>query len=202
MSLVENFARRRHTPVELVKEIRNLKERGHTLAQIAAKTDLAVPYVKGIIQLLDNGEDRLVRAVEQGVIPISIAITIARSDDKAVQQALTEAYERNDLRGKQLLAARRVIENRKLRGKRGRRSSVNGQKISAEEVLETYRQETQRQRIVIQNAKICETQLLFAVSALKRLVEDENFVNLLRAEMLDSMPQFLATRMQEMETEP
>jgi hypothetical protein len=36
-------------------------------------------------------------------LPVSIAITIATSDDKAVQRALQEAYERNDLRGKAFL---------------------------------------------------------------------------------------------------
>ena len=60
-------------------------------------------YVRGIIQLLAKGEERLLQAVEKGQIPLSIAITIATSDDKNVQRALTEAYERNDLRGKALM---------------------------------------------------------------------------------------------------
>ena len=43
-------------------------------------------------------------------------------------------------------------------------------------------------------SKICETRLLFVVSALKQLFRDENFINLLRAEGLDTLPQFLADR--------
>ena len=122
MSLAENLARRQHSTVELVREIRALKDRGYGHAEIARKTDLATNYVRGILQLLERGEERLLHAVEKGHLPVSIAITIATSDDKAIQRALQEAYEANDLRGKSLLRARRLIENRRARGKKPRGS--------------------------------------------------------------------------------
>jgi RepB plasmid partitioning protein len=96
--------------VELVREIHVLKDRGNTLSQIAGKIDLDISYIRGILQLLDRGEDRLLQAVEKGQLPISIAITIATSDDKTIQRVLQEAYERKDLRGKALLHARQLIE--------------------------------------------------------------------------------------------
>jgi len=200
MSLAENLARRQHSPVELVNAISNLKERGYTYAQIARKTDLATSYVQKINQLLTKGEERLVRAVEKGQIPITIAITIASSDDKAIQKALADAYEKNDLRGKQLLTARRLIETRRIKGKslRGRRQT-NGAKISAGDVLQTYQRETLRQKQIIQKARICETRLLFASSAIRQLLEDENFRTLLRAEALETMPQYLAIQMEQPE---
>jgi ParB family chromosome partitioning protein len=194
MSLAENLARRQHSTVELVREIRSLKERGYGNTEIARKTDLDVTYIRGILQLLARGEDRLLQAVEKGHLPVSIAITIATSDDKEIQRALQEAYERNDLRGKALLRARRLIESRRARGKKPRRGPRKRQDkpVSTEALLKTYQQETMRQKMVIQKAKICETRLLFAVSALKQLFKDDHFVTLLRAEGLDSLPQYLA----------
>jgi ParB family chromosome partitioning protein len=180
--------------VELVRQIRTLKDRGYKYSEIAGKTDLAVSYVRAIVKLLNQGEERLLQAVEKGQIPVSIAITIATSDDKKVQQVLAEAYETNDLRGKSMLRARRLIESRRNRGKairRGVRQS-NGQTESTKDLLKTYHQETARQRMVIQKSKICETRLLFVVSAVKQLFKDDNFVNLLRAEALDTLPQYLA----------
>ena len=195
MSLAENLARRQHSPVELVGEIRNLSERGYSFSQIAEKTDLTTRYVQGILQLLKKGEERLVAAVESGQIPITIAITISRSDDKAIQKALAEAYESNDLRGKQLISARRLIEKRRLDGKAGHSQAPQAEKkVSSDDLLRTYQQETMRQRMVIQKAKIGETRLLFAVSALKQLLSDENFVNLLRAESLHTLPHYLVTQ--------
>jgi ParB family chromosome partitioning protein len=54
-----------------------------------------------------------------------------------------------------------------------------------------------RQKMIIQKAKICETRLLFAVTALKQLFQEEHFVTLLRAEGLDSLPQYLAEQIYE-----
>jgi ParB family chromosome partitioning protein len=198
MSLAENLARRQHSAVELVREIRGLKDRGYAQPEIARKTDLDVAYVRGILQLLDRGEERLLAAVEKEQLPVSVAITIATSDDEGVRRALQEAYERNDLRGKSLIRARRLVEQRRARGKRSRRGqrSAVERPVSAETVLRTFQQETLRQKMVVQKAKICETRLLFAVSALKQLFRDDHFVTLLRAEGLDTLPQYVAEQVQ------
>jgi ParB family chromosome partitioning protein len=193
VEFAENLARRQHSPVELVQEIRSLSDRGYTYAQIARKTDLSKSYVQGILQLLKKGEERLVQAVETGKIPLSIAMTISRSDDKEIQKALAEAYESNDLRGKQLLTARRLIEKRRIKGKSARsRKSRSKSSVSTNDLLRVYQEETFRQRMVIQKSKICETRLLFAVSALKQLLEDDNFVDVLHAESLATLPHYLA----------
>lgn len=194
ISLAENLARRQHSTVELLREIRNMKDRGNTPAEIARKVDLDVTYVRGILQLLNRGEDRLLQAVEQGSLPMSVAITIATSDDKEIQQALHDAYERNDLRGKALLRTRRLVETRRTKGKtiRGGPRRRRDSDVSAGSLMKTFQQETLRQKMIVQKAKICETRLLFAVSALKQLFKDDHFVTLLRAEGLDSLPQYLA----------
>lgn len=194
MSLVENLARRQRSTVELVRDVGSLKNRGYSFAQIAKKIDMDITYVRGVIKLLKKGEERLLHAVEKGQVPVSVAVTIASSDDHTIQRALTEAYEANDLRGKKLLAARRLIEKRRNDGKtlRGGTRSRSTDPVSSKKLLKTYHEETARQRVVIQKSKLCETRLLFVVSALKQLLEDENFVNLLRAESLDTLPAFLS----------
>jgi ParB family transcriptional regulator, chromosome partitioning protein len=197
MSLAENLARRSHSTVELVREISALKERGYSQSEIAKKIDLHPTYVKALLQLLAKGEERLLQAVEKGLIPVNVAITIATSSDKAVQRALQEAYERNDLKGKALIRARRLIESRRIYGKgrhRGPRRNAD-KDVSADEILKVFQNETVKQRMIIQRAKICETRLLFAVSAIKRLFEDDHFVTLLRAEGLDTLPNYLAEQL-------
>jgi ParB family chromosome partitioning protein len=77
-----------------------MKRRGHSEEHIARKTDLTVEYVRGVIRLLENGEHRLLRAVESGAIPVSVAVQIADSEDADVQSALQQAYENGSLKGK------------------------------------------------------------------------------------------------------
>lgn len=196
MSLVENLARRQPSSVELMRDICDMRDRGDSFNEIAAKTDLDASYVRGMVKLLKQGEERLVQAVEKGKIPVSVAVTIATSEDHEVQKALTEAYEKNTLRGKRLLAARRLVEQRKTDGK-GIRTGLrkhDTSAVSSQKLLRTYQQETARQRLVIQKARLCETRLVFVVSALKQLFADENFITLLRAESLDTLPSYLSTQ--------
>jgi ParB family chromosome partitioning protein len=87
MSLVENLARRHHSSLELIREIGALKERGYSHSQIAVKTDFSSEYINSICYLLDHGEERLLTAVERGVMPHSIAAEIARAKDADVQRA-------------------------------------------------------------------------------------------------------------------
>ena len=144
MGLAENLARRKHSTLELVREISSLKDRGYTHAEIARKTDLHTGYVRAILQLLAKGEERLLLAVEKGELPVNVAITIASSDDAAVQRALQEAYERNDLRGKRLIRARRLIEARRAKGKTshgGRRRAIDRNDVTASDLVKTYHAE-------------------------------------------------------------
>ncbi len=192
MSLAENLARRTHTSSELMREIAALKDRGYSYTTIAKKTDLHLSYVQGVIRLLNKGEDRLLRAVEKGQLPLSIAITIASSDDAEVQRALAEAYEKRNLRGKQLLRARQLIEERRTRGCGVGSKERRKETVDSNGLLRTYQKEMTRQRTLVKKAKMCETRLLFGTSAVKQLLQDDNFVTLLRAEALDEMPQYLA----------
>ena len=118
MSLTENIARRKFHPLELLAGIAQLRDKGYDKKVIATKTGLSIDYVKGVLYLLQHGEERLLMAVESGRIPLNTAIAIAGSnDDKAIQTALQDAYESGKLRGSQLIHARRIIERRRIVGK-------------------------------------------------------------------------------------
>ena len=187
--LAENIARRPHTTMELAREISAMKERGQKPADIARKVDLDVTYVNAILRLLKRGEERLIQAVERRQLPLSVAVSIAESTDQEVQRAMTEAYEAGQLRGRALLKARRLLEQRKLYGKSGRGPSRKDVGVSAATLVKAYKKEASRQQVELNRARLCETRLRFVVSAMKKLLADEGFVHLLRAEGLGSLPQ-------------
>lgn len=200
MSLVENLARRQHSPLDLMREIGSLRGRGYTITQIAEKTDFSDEYVSAICYLLDHGEERLLTAVDRGVIPASIAMEIARASDSDVQRALTEAYEQKRLPGNQVLAIRRIIEQRRTTGKavsrNGRHDAVRKRPVSADSLVRAYRKETQKQSLLVKKASLCQTRLMFVVKGMRQLLNDEHFVTLLRAERLDTLPLPLVERLE------
>jgi ParB family chromosome partitioning protein len=109
MSLVENIARRQHRAMEFLSCIERLSDLGYDKNEISKKTGLAPVYIQGIITLLKNGEERLLYAVEQKKIPLSIAlkITTTANNNVEMQEALQDAYESGELKGHQLLQAKK-----------------------------------------------------------------------------------------------
>lgn len=197
MSLVENIARRQHRAIDLLHDVEGMKRRGHSEEQIALKTDLSVEYVRGVIRLIESGEDRLLRAVESGAIPVSIAMQIAESEDSDVQEALQKAYENGDLKGKKITIARQLIEQRRRRGKAfGPAGKKGGGKLSPTTLIRTYQQDVERKRQMVRKAEATRDRLMFVVQALRTLFADEGLMTLLRAEGLDSLPRNLASRLQ------
>jgi ParB family chromosome partitioning protein len=199
MSLVENLARRQHSPLEFVREIASLRDRGYSITDIAVKTDFSDEYVYAICYLLDHGEERLLAGVEKGIIPPSIAMEIARAKDSDVQKALAEAYEQKTIPGNQIIAIRRIVEQRNLTGKSmhsiGTPNRPAARKLTASALVRAYRKETERQKLLVKKATLAQSRLLFVVNALKRLLADEHFVTLLRAEAIHTMPRPLAERL-------
>jgi ParB family chromosome partitioning protein len=61
-------------------------------------------------------------------------------------------------------------------------------------LVRTYQKEVDRQRKMVLKAEHAHQRLLLVVQGLKKLFADENFVNLLRAEGLDSLPKYLSER--------
>ena len=194
MSLVENLARRQHRPLELLRDIGELKRRGYSDTTIAEKTGLSYDYVHGIVRLLDEGEERLLSAVEAGQIPLSVALIIAGAEEEGVQEALAKAYEDGLLRGRKLLMARHLVERRRRRGKalRWTPHDKGRSRISSESLVRAYEKEADRQRLMIKRAEVTQNRLRFVVEAMRTLLADENFVTLLRAEGLGTMPRPLA----------
>ncbi|MBY0612773.1 MAG: ParB N-terminal domain-containing protein [Beijerinckiaceae bacterium] len=198
MSLVENLARRMHNPLELIQAVGDLKKRGYSHSEIAAKVDFTVEYVIAICFLLDNGEEKLIAAVERGIMPHTIAIEIARAKDRDVQRALAQAYEDKALPGKQVLAIRQIIEQRNNSGKQihklGSRASRSHRPVTSEGLIRAYQRETERQKLLIKRATLARSRLLFVSNAMRRLLADEHFVAVLKAEGLNTLPRALAER--------
>jgi len=196
MSLVENCARRQHRPIDLMREIGTLRERGYNDRQIGDKIGVSPDYVGMIAGLLERGEERLVTAVETGLLPLNLAIDISKTDAEGAQRALMDAYTQKKLRGKKLAAARRLIEQREARGKKMHpkpygRDGRTRRPLTSEALVRAYQKEADRQKLLIKKAELTQGRLLFICQAFRTLLEDDHFVTLLRAEGLETMPSYL-----------
>ncbi len=202
MSLVENCARRKHSAMDIMQGIGLLQKQGYDAKEIAAKIGMSIDYINSILMLMKQGEERLISAVEAGHVPITIAIKIADTPDENSQQILQDIYESKQLRGNRLLLAKKLIENRRRRGKtfvsRDGASRKHSQPaVSARDVMKVYQREADRKRLLTRKAEITSNRLLFILEALRMLYKEENFNNLLRAEGLNTLPKPVSDLMAE-----
>ncbi len=193
MSLVENIARRPPGENDIVREIRALRERKYTSKQIASKLGLHFTYISEIVRLLEHDEIHLIRAVEAGRIPLTVAATIAKGDDKETQRVLAEAYESGELRGQRLLRVRRIINERYGRSRGTRSEKRPAKELSVDSLVREYQEHTRRQQELVTRARAVHERLLVLVTSMATLLTDEHFATLLRAENLDALPAVLVT---------
>lgn len=187
-SLVENCARRQHKAIDLLQDIGGMKARGYSESEIARKTGLSYDYVHGVARLLEKGEQRLLVAVESKTLPISVAIEIAEADDHGVQHALHEAYEKGLLKGKKLMAAKKLVEDRRRRGKRLTVNSSQSTRMSSAALIKAYKEDVERKNELIRRANGAHDKLILIVEAIRRLQVDDEFTGLLEDEGLSTIP--------------
>jgi ParB family chromosome partitioning protein len=107
---------------------------------------------------------------------------------------LADAYADGKIRGKNIDLVRRLLERRHrnsgVRAHRFGRSS-SGRRPTADQLVQAFRKEADRQRLIAKKADFVQSRLLFVVQALKELRRDRGFATLLRGEQLDTMPRAL-----------
>lgn len=199
MSLAENLARRHYKPLEVLASIGQLREKGYRASEIARMTGLSSTYLGGVLNLLAHGEERLLAAVESGKIPVYAAVAIFKSgnsaEDDALNRALGNALTNGELKPSEIAEVKRLAMRRKDLGKsltRPSRKSRGG--VTPSSLVKTYKLQLAKQQIMIRNAGVTEQRLLLVVGAMSMLFRDEHFTTILRAEGLDSLPDYLAQR--------
>jgi ParB family transcriptional regulator, chromosome partitioning protein len=198
MSLVENVARRSHSAIELIRDVKFLISEGQSPTDVAARVGLSLSYLQSLLTLLEQGEERLVAAVEQGSLPIGLAISISRAEDTELQLALSDAYADGTLRGRQLAIVRRIIEQRqKRRGVQPPKAiaASGSTSITPEKLRKLYVRESEKQRLLSMKADMVHAKLNVLVTSMKALVNNPQFVTLLREENIVTMPRVLSDRL-------
>jgi ParB family chromosome partitioning protein len=189
---------KRRTPwnrntVEFIGKVRLLKENGYSSCQIAEHENCEDGYIQSVFCLLKHGCPLLLAEVEQGHIPHTIAMQIARAKNPEIQRILVEGYKARTVNVVQIVAIRQRLEEYE------RENSTCGRRGSgADSVIRHFSKEMAKQRQLIHEAKLAKSRLVFITEAFKRLLADGHFVALLHLEGIHSIPKWLVGRIKEL----
>jgi ParB family transcriptional regulator, chromosome partitioning protein len=102
-----------------------------------------------------------------------------------VQGALLEAYVNERHTSKQIEKMCKLVEQRH---RSVMKAKLADEQINSAALVRAYRQETDRQRLIVRKADLAQARLTFIVQALRTLLNERMFASLLREEALDKLP--------------
>jgi ParB family chromosome partitioning protein len=111
-SLIENLARIKRDSMDFARELKRMHDEGLTLKEIAAIARKDEYFSRDLIRLVEQGEERLIRGVEQGVFPIKFAMQVAATDDSQIQNVLMDAFDAGLVTTTNFAQARKIISTR------------------------------------------------------------------------------------------
>lgn len=194
LSVEENIARRNPSSMEHIEWIKILREDGYTIKQVAQKINLSESYVKNMLRLLANGDERLINDVMNGNISSNLACIMATQKDKDVQLAMLELHNQGKLNGSELLRAQKAYAKYQAMGKKLHRGPrAEKPKQSQHALMRALSQATERYESMSKQAKAYENYRIFIEKALEQLSQDEEFVKLTQEENLETLPAYLVT---------
>ena len=184
ISLVENMARKKYTTIELAKLISNLHLKGTTIEELSKITNRSKSYIIEYLRLMKNGEERLIVAVEENRLPISLAARIARSPDGKIQDLLMEAVEQKLMSNNDVDKVRKLIETR-MSGKKKfskntkKEDSTSKASLSVNQLKKNFRRTIKRQEKYIEKCQRLESMVSLLQGFIETLLNNEHFRNLI-----------------------
>lgn len=112
MTLSENIARNPPAAIEFARALRQMRDDGMPVRELVHISGRSESHISKLLALLDKGEDRLVKGVEDGLLPLDFAFVVAESDNRSIQHLLIDAYDSGLVNAGNVAAVRAVVEER------------------------------------------------------------------------------------------
>ena len=193
LSLIENLARSRPGTMEFARALKQMHDQGWSykeIARVACKTE---EYIRLYIALVNNGEDRLIRGVEQGLFPISFAMQVAQTDNSNIQNVLMDAFDQGIVNCQNFARARAIINGRfDSRNRKGSKAN-NPANYTVKALVNDIAHATKAKDSYVREAKKRENRLLLLLDGIEALFQAEALVDLLRQEGMVDRPDLLGT---------
>jgi len=183
-SLVENIARTKPDSMDFARELKHLHDEGWDCKRIARVACKSERYIKDYIQLVEKGEERLIRGVEQGVFPIKFATQVASADDAQIQNVLMDAFDEGIVTTTNFAQARRIITARSRDSKRREGPKT----YTVTQLRQDIADATKVKVSYVREAETKENRFMALLGGISTLWSDAQFLALLQEEKLTQRP--------------
>ncbi len=187
-SLVENIARTKPGTMDFAREIKQLHDEGWDYNKIGRIACKSAEYIRQYIRLVEQGEERLIHGVEQGVFPISFALQVAYSDSTQLQHLLMDAFDQGIVTTNNFAQARKIITQH---AKQHKKKPGSNKDFTVDELKQNIAEATKKKASFVRQAECKENRFLTLLSGINSLWRSASVVELLRKESLHNRPELM-----------
>ncbi|AMV32082.1 ParB-like nuclease domain protein [Pirellula sp. SH-Sr6A] len=187
-SLVENIARTKPGTMDFARELKRLRDEGWEYAKIAKVACKTAEYIRQYIRLIEQGEERLILGVEQGVFPITFALQVTNSDNSQLQHLLMDAFDQGIVTTANFAHARKIITQYASSGKKRAASKKD---YTVDQLKQDIADATKQKTNYVKQAEHKENRFLTLLTGINAIWRDEEFRRVLTEEGLDQRPDLM-----------
>lgn len=187
-SLIENIARTKPDSMDFAREIKRLYDEGWTFSQLSGITCKSEHYVRDYVRLIEQGEERLIHGVEQGVFPIRFATQVASTEDSSLQNILMDAFDEGLVTTNNFSQARRIIAARSRDPKSSNAAKNGAAKYTVNQLKTDIEDATRVKTSYVREAKSKENRFITLLNSVNALWKDADLHQILREEKLFDRP--------------
>jgi ParB family chromosome partitioning protein len=194
-SLVENIARVPHDTMWYAREMKRMKDAGVPVQKICQIVGQTTNYVSDYIALVEAGEERLIKGVEQGLFPMMFAVVAARSSSTDIQHVLMDAFDSGLINSANTARVKSLIERRFSLGKQPlkKKESTGKAVYSIKDLKRDISRTTVEKESFVRQASVRENRLLNLLDGLATLKTDPVLMGILHDDKLEALPQLVGT---------
>lgn len=187
-SLVENIARTKPGTMDFAREIKRLRDEGWEYTKIAKIACKSVEYTRQYIRLIEQGEERLIHGVEQGVFPITFALQVSTTENSQLQHLLMDAFDQGIVTTANFAQARKLITQQ---ANSGKKRSTSNKDYTVDQLKQDIAEATKQKTNYVRQAEHKENRFLTLLSGINALWRDDDIRSLLTKEGLDKRPELM-----------
>jgi ParB family transcriptional regulator, chromosome partitioning protein len=187
-SLVENIARVPPGTMWFAFEMKRMHDAGLNFTEISRYVGKTATYVSSYIQLVKNGEIRLIEGVEQGLFSISFAVQVAQSDDSTIQNVLMDAFDDGMVNCNTVRRVRKLLELRMSRGKNSDQRLQRSEGYTLKELKHEIVKSTKEKEDFVRETQQKENRLMTLLLGISTLMKDPRGMEMLSSLNLSEPP--------------
>lgn len=192
-SLVENIARVPPGTMWFAYEVKRMHDAGLNYTEISRYVGKTATYVSNYVQLVEQGENRLIEGVEQGLFSMSFAMQVAQSDDSTIQHVLMDAFDDGMVNSTSVRRVRKLLELRMSRGKKVPKRGERSDGYTLRDLTREITQSTKEKEEFVRETQRKENRLLSLLFGISTLMEDPDGMQVLKNSELGMPPSLQGT---------